>query len=214
MQPLSNDGPDMSGDLPRPVRSDYFTSSVSLPKLPNLYTCRQYNDTATITQTQPAGAGYAYYFALSSLDGATNFTSLFDQYRIDAVRVTIVPTQTAIQITATAANTFVSIYTAIDYDDQTAPANIATIREYDNVMAVPPATISVRVFQPRIAVAAYSGAFTSFANMGPQWLDAGSPNIQHYGLKVWVPGGVAAQTGLQQWLVETEYYVSFRGVRG
>jgi len=43
-----------------------------------------------------------------------------------------------------------------------------------------------------MAVAAYAGSFTSYANMEPQWIDCASPSVQHYGFKCAVnPTGVA-----------------------
>jgi len=68
----------------------------------------------------------------------------------------------------------------------------------------------VRVFRPRIAMAAYSGSvFTSFANMTNVWLDTASNSVQHYGLKVaWTQTSVGVAVDL---LVRAE--ILFRGKR-
>jgi len=42
------------------------------------------------------------------------------------------------------------------------------------------------------------------------WLDAASNAIQHYGVKIFIPGVTAAQTQLQSWDVEVEYWIEFR----
>ncbi len=50
------------------------------------------------------------------------------------------------------------------------------------------------MLEPHLAIGAYSGAFTSFANTNStQWVDANSPSVQYYGVKYgWTNLGGAA----------------------
>lgn len=57
-----------------------------------------------------------------------------------------------------------------------------------------------------MAVAVYSGAFTSFANAPSSWIDSGSPNVQHYGLKA----AVTATAAVQTYNLQVRARVSFR----
>lgn len=121
-------------------------------------------------------------FALSDLPNYTEFTSLFDQYRIIEVEVRFIPY---------AGNSACGPYgyskpdllVVADYDDATPPATTAGLLQYENLQIVhgnAPLTVRVR---PHAALAAYSGAFTSYANVEHMWMDSGSPNVQHYGVK-------------------------------
>jgi hypothetical protein len=187
--------------------------SVRIPRVSSNYTVRQIRNSVVITQ-QAAGVGTAasYTFALADLDNATTFQTLFDQYRIDAIMVSIKPQNNAIGLFTTASITLSDLYVVLDYDNATNLTSSATAREYDNCMTLAPTESGMRVFQPRMAVAAYSGAFTSFANLQDQWIDSAYPNVIHYGVKAYLPGGAAGQTSLQVWELIFDYYVSFRSV--
>jgi len=100
----------------------------------------------------------------------------------------------------------------IDYDNGTALTSTAAAREYDNCMILTPAESGERIFIPRMALAAYSGAFTSYANVEPQWIDTASTGVIHYGLKYFIPAVTSGQTMLQSWEINVEYYVSFRSL--
>jgi len=177
------------------------------------YTCRQLTN-GEIAATPTTNAAFAYNFQLANLDGYTNFTSLFDQYMLDAVRVSIVPNNNAINLQVNTTVNLVPLYCVVDYDDASVPTSIAQMREYDNCIICEPGESIIRTFSPRLAAAAYSGAFTSFLNLGPQWIDAASPTVAHYGLKIFIPGVASGQTQLQTWDVQFEYYYSFRSLRG
>lgn len=161
---------------------------------------------AAINNSLSTPISVAYSFALSALDQSSTFTSIFDQYRIHNVTLSFKPRVT--QATTITSAIGANIYSAIDYDDANIPASLAAIREYQSCQENGPLQSFSRSFTPRCALAAYSGAFTSFANVGNMWLDAGSPNIQHYGLKVWSNMANALQT----WDVICEMQCEFRNV--
>jgi len=167
-----------------------------------------------VSATPTTNTTAQFVFQLSNLDGYTNFTSLFDQYLLQAVRVSIVPNNNAIGLQTNTTTNLVPLYCVLDYDDNTALASIAAAREYDNCIICEPGESLIRTFSPRIATAAYSGAFTSFANMGPQWIDAASTSVAHYGMKIFIPGVATSQTQTQTWDVQFEYFFSFRSLRG
>jgi len=139
---------------------------------------------------------------------------MFDQYRLDCIRFTIVPQNNALGLFAPATTALAPVYCVIDYDDATALGSVAAAREYDNCIQLEPTESLSRTFAPRIAVAAYAGAFTSFTNSAPQWIDLASPNVAHYGIKLYIPGVDAAQTLLQVWDIQIEYWFSYRSLRG
>lgn len=156
--------------MPMPRRNPVytFTRSVSKGKI-----------TATNAETVTA-----YSFALSDLPSYTDFTSLFDEYRIVQVILEFIPVTTSFG-PSTSATDLPSVHTVIDYDDSTAPASIDTLRQFGTHQIVANQVYFKRVLSPRCTVATYSGAFTSYS-LSPvsQWRDSVSPGILHYGVKV------------------------------
>lgn len=146
-----------------------------------------------------ASVGYfswAMYFTLGMLPTYGDFSALFDQYKINKVKVKITPysCSSILQTGVGAANNqagAVIIHSVIDYDDATQfganTAGIDQMRQYPSYrtnnffqMGKP----IKRYFTPHIAQAAYgSGVFASYANVGPRWIDMASTDVQHYGLK-------------------------------
>jgi hypothetical protein len=118
------------------------------------------------------------FFALSSMNDASEYAAVFDQYRIMAVEITIMPTT---QIIAGLTGHLMS---AVDYDDVASISPALNAQKSTVVISNLQDTI-VRSFTPRVALAAYAGAFTAYA-VAPsqQWLNTASPTIQHYGHKL------------------------------
>jgi hypothetical protein len=129
---------------------------------------------------------------------------------IEAVRFTIRPQNNAIGLVTNSTTTLVPLYCVIDYDDSTNLTSVAAAEAYSTCLVLSPGESCDRTFKPRIALAAYSGAFTSYANAPSMWIDAGSTGVQHFGVKTYVPGGAAGQTLLQSWDVIVEYFIRFR----
>jgi hypothetical protein len=119
----------------------------------------------------------AYYFTVNTLDQISALQSLFDQYRIVLVEFWLCPEVLA----PTATN---NVATVIDYDDATALGTYAQALDYVNCQSAPGTAAHYRSFVPHAALAAYSGTFVSYANVASPWIDAASPTVQHYGVKV------------------------------
>lgn len=167
---------------------------------------------STITPSFYAGASLAVLTpSLTLLDQASTFQALFDQYRITNVTVQFRPLFSR-QNFVPGSDIPPLIYTVVDYDDGVVPSSLATLREYQNltIHECDPFAVS---FRPRIAMAAYGGAFTSYANMGNTWVDCASSGVLHYGLKIGITNGLAGQTHLQQWYLSVKLEVEFRNVR-
>lgn len=162
----------------------------------------------TIVQ-QAAGVATAptFYFALSFCNVGVGF---WDQYRIKAIRYSIRPQNNAIGLVTNSTNSIVPLYCVLDYDDATALSSVANAESYSTCIVLSAGESCERLFQPRMALAAYTGTFVGFANVADQWIDANSTNVQHYGVKCYVPGGAAGQTALQSWDVIIEYFIQFR----
>jgi len=178
------------------------------PTNTNFVRSKQRYQLGTITQVVGAPTYQANYFAASSAPGFSDFAAAFDVYKIEAVAIEFSP---QVMSNIYAANVMPRLYTAIDYDDSAAPTSIAQLLAYDTCQVAPACGGLVRTFVPRIAGAVYGGsAFTSFGNEAPQWIDAASPGVAHYGIKFALEGAIAAQTVLQTYDIDVTLYMAFK----
>lgn len=150
----------------------------------------------------------AFSFQLSDLPSYTEFTALFDQYRIVGVDMHFIPHQNTCPVTSANATT-TNILIAPDYDDATA-VNLAALLQKAGLKIYNFNKEFHFFLKPMIAAAAYSGTFTSYLSMEPQWIDVASPSVVHYGVKtVMTP---CSSTNLSGWRVFLTYHLEFRMV--
>jgi len=160
----------------------------------------------------------ALSFKLSDLPQYTEFTALFDRYRITGVKLQIMPricmqTPAGAQVAATAYSP--SIFHTIDYDDATTPSDYTALAQYDQCKVQWEYKPFKVWLKPRAAQAQYaSGAFTSYGNSDPkQWMDVASPDIVYYGWKWATNDYSASMNGNQYWDVHSTYYLEFMNPR-
>lgn len=154
-----------------------------------------------------AGVGYALSFQLSSAVNAADYTNLYDQYRIVAVEVTMMPAFSQVNVVAATQG---RLFTAIDYDDAATPSGPNVLRPYQNCMITNPWEKCVRTLVPRAADALYSGAFTSFGQQKMPWIDSASPSVQHYALKAWVENSTTVPS---IFYIEVKMFCEFKSIR-
>jgi len=122
----------------------------------------------------------AINFALAQLNDFSSYQEIFDLYRIAMVEVTYRP-RANINTSGTA-NYCGMLYSAVDLTDSTTIAS-TKLNEYPGVVKTEAWKEQVHTFVPSIAVAAYSGAFTSYMNVSAPWIETSSSSVQHYGVK-------------------------------
>lgn len=143
----------------------------------------------------------SYSFTLSQCASASQYSGLFDQYRIELVEVWI---ECASNATGTATT---ALATAIDLDDANTPASIGELEDRQGALYGGDANGRYHAWRPHIAIAEFSGTFTSYGNVAAGWIDVASPAVQHYGLKY-----AAGVDGVSRaFLVNARAVVSFRG---
>lgn len=166
----------------------------------------------------PAGApetGRAFVFRLSDLLQATEFTRLFDSYRLNGVKITMSPLTNS----SLTANPSYKLMTAIDLDDdQTPTVNSMLQRSNVQIKTVTAGGNNPQVFsrflRPRFLTQLYETATSTGYGQGPrkQWLDTADPSIPHYCLKVvWDTDPVLASDIL--WQFYFTYYIEFKSLR-
>jgi hypothetical protein len=170
------------------------------------------------TQNQISGSvpgnGTASAFSLGNVTESTSLSSIFDQYMIERITLVVTPVQNFSQLPAIGGGlngTLSPMLESPDYDDNAAPTVIATLESKNQCrIHFPGDGTFVRSFVPRVALAAYSGSFTSYASSEPIWIDVVSPNVAHYGWKTWVTASQATQTVFSQWSILTTYHCKFK----
>lgn len=190
-------------DVPKPTAHTYNTISCRLPRLTNSCSVRtSFDDLVTATSGSVVTRGFA--FTLNQMNIGSGF---FDRYRIDAIRFNVVPRNNAIGLTAG----LVDLFFVIDYDNVSALSSTSQAQAYATCLKLAPGESASRTFAPNLAIASYTGTiFSGFANQKPQWIDAGSASVQHYGVKLYVPAtGLVGQTVFQQWDINVECFLSF-----
>jgi len=165
----------------------------------------QYGNIATSTTLF---TNFSWKFALNDLPNASEFTTLYDQYRIVHVVLHFICNMT--QGIPSAAN-LGAMYVVKDFDD----ANLLSVNtdylQYANCRVYNPLCRTRKVsIRPRIAVASYGGgAFTSYANQPSTFLDVASPSVEHYGIKV----GFSATTVVISYQVVAQFQLEFKNPR-
>lgn len=151
----------------------------------------------------------AYSFRLQDLVNYTEFTSLFDQYRINAIKIKFIPQVQQIYSDPTVQKNSGIFYHAVDYDEANVPASVDDLLQYENLRVENPLSVFTLYFKPHVANALYAGAFTAYGNT-QQWIDSNSPDVQHYGHKYCWTQTVAADLNL---IPVATFYLAFRKVK-
>lgn len=146
-------------------------------------------------------------FALQNLPNFTDFTNLYDMYRINKVVYKIIPKYTQQTITALT-NNVQQIHSVLDYDDITAPGTISDLTQYQNHKMTRGNQIHTRVIVPKVL---NTTAGLNTAPKSYQWLDCDNTGIVHRGLKLYIPAPGSAGLTLS-YDVEATFYVSFKHV--
>jgi len=127
---------------------------------------------------------YGRSFELAALPSYTEFTSLFDRYRIARVDIKFACTFNGanVAIAATTPTSIPQLLSVVDLDDDTALTQSADYYQYSTFSVQRLDHVSKFSFTPHVAVAVYNGAFTGYGNT-EMWLDMGSTSVKHYGFK-------------------------------
>lgn len=165
------------------------------------------------------GTGNTHFtrtFSLNMLPNSSEFTNLYDQYRIDYVWVTlrrlgvsnIIPSDVSTQAEAG------HVLLVIDTDDATALTTSNDYLQYMNCRILDTHKDYAFKVYPRPAIQMYNnGITTGYGNPGRQiWCDSGYPAIHHFGLKVHFPS-FTTNNAVNGWEVFYKFKISFKNVR-
>lgn len=149
-------------------------------------------------------------FTLGQLPNATEFTGLYDEYRINKVVIKLIPKFNSTLQGTGIANYMNQVHTCLDYDDANAlptATAINDITQYQSHRMTMGARTVTRVVVPKIELTG-SGAQAPKAY---QWLDTDQTAALHNGVKVVIPKCDNASS-LIIYDLQITTYLSFRNV--
>lgn len=172
-----------------------------------LYLFKRFCDYGELTVSSLTGGSFAYNFSLNDLPNYTEFTSLYDMYKLNAVKITFIPQQTeSISLGSINNANNVRFFSAIDYNDSSAPASANELREYQTCKVTSVFKQHKRyIYKPKI--------LDSVSSSRTAWIATASPSTNHYGLKVWVDPIDSTTTTSMTYQVEAKLYLSFKQVK-
>lgn len=184
----------------------------------------RYMDGFPVTTTS-VSEGFAYSFQLIDVLSYTEFTAMFDQYKIEKVifRIQLVTNPDA-SVDANDAGTgawhansnnfYPKLWYIRDDDDSTAET-LLSIKERVGVKCKvmrPNQQLSI-VIRPKIAVQTYKTATASGYAPKRMFVDCSNPEIPHYGLHMCTDMNGLDPVGTFRFRVDVQYFLAFKGVR-
>lgn len=173
-----------------------------------LYLFKRFCDYGELSISNALPTFSAYNFSLSDLPNSTEFTSLYDMYKINCVKISFIPQQTqSISIgSINNPNASARFFSAIDYNDGSAPTSLDDLRQYQSCKMTPILRTHKRViFKPKILD---SNGFS----ISP-WMTTASPSANYFGLKVAVEPMESTTTTTMVYTIEAKLYMSFKQVK-
>lgn len=168
-----------------------------------------------VTATSTADIYGTQVFSISQVPNVAEFTTLYDQYKINLVKWQLIPRGNQSDVgTSTTTGQLMGVFSALDYDDNSAPTSIQDIMEYQNARMTRSNQIHKRVLKPRarVNIVGSGGAGVNgqiFGSRNP-WIDCNAPTTPHFGIKYVLQ---QLPAGTQIYDMKIDFYMAFKNVR-
>lgn len=181
--------------------------------------------TGPSTGGQTVYGALSYYGRLNDVPDAIEFASLWDQYRINGIRIEFIPYNNASYTSqgGEGADMGVLVHDVVDYDDAAIPTasavGVGSLMEYHNykrrsVFRNGGGQSITRYWKPNASMSLYNGPVTTgYGPVRTPWIDAASPDVQHYAWKCIPEVYSSGSTGVLVGKLIATYYISVRNVR-
>jgi len=190
----------------------------------NVHRFCRYAPSVTVSSTTATESDFATTFALTEVQGSSEFTSLFDRYRIEKIEYKIqllnnpdTGSYLANPVANNNNNFYPKMWYVRDYDDASAES-IATMqqRAYVKCCVMKPNMQKKITIRPAILTQLYlSGVAAGYAPKFNQFIDMQYPSVPHYGLKIAMDynGFAPAAASLWQFRIDKKYTFVCKDVR-
>jgi hypothetical protein len=157
--------------------------------------------------------GVGGYFTINEVTEASDFTNLFDRYKIVGVKLKFLYQQNTSAVNGT--SSFPVIAYAFDGDDSTPPTGINDVQRkgycHEKVLNANK-TFSLYI-KPRVSKMMYSQTLSGlggYSSEKPCWLDCQASEVPHYGIKFWIKDWVNVAGTFQNLTVQPVYYLAMK----
>lgn len=161
--------------------------------------------------TNTYGCGGGHYFTLNQITTPSDFTALFDRYKILGVKVKVIPYINDAPVGG--AQIIPTLTYAIDYDDSTTPSSENGLMQHQYVRSKRldrPFSIYIKSPKQVLTSQDITGAVIGQGSTVNNWNDCAAPSIPHYGLKWWMSNiysPASAQLGIR---FQHTFYLGFK----
>lgn len=160
--------------------------------------------------------GTGIYNQRTDMPSVSDFTNLFDNYRIDGVAITMISGVTGVGVQATNSHMMPWFWIFNDQDDGLAPTNDQCMqREGLRILSFSDTNVKTHRCSPRLATQHYNGIALSGYGIGSKYayVDCAYPNVEYYSTKLFCPQA----NNTTNYLVGTfqfvfKYDMTFKGV--
>lgn len=173
------------------------------PKQAMFYYTR-YADFGSITSTSASTQYGASAFNLTQVPGYTDFTALYDFYKIKAIKLSFIPWS---NVTNGNSGTefFQRIFTAIDYNDVGIPTSVPELQQYKSCKWSPNNRIHKRYIKPKTIIDSFNELALTLDKQ--PWVPTTNTGNSYYGIK-WAIESAINLTTLYK--IEAKFYLCFK----
>lgn len=163
------------------------------------------------TGTVPARG--AFSFNMNLLPNVSEYSALYDQYKISGVSLKFIPKTNQFQGgTSGTPNTigYGQIVTAIDYDDAVTPITKDQLLEFGSSKVTRSNKEHKRYLKPKMLQEIYiNSSTTGRAPISAKWIDWSFPNAEHYGIKWFIDAPVVPTPATDSSSISYDVYAVF-----
>lgn len=155
-------------------------------------------------------------FSLDNLVDYTDFSALYDFYKINAVKVYFRRVAGIVRDNSIANAADLSTprgYFAFDYDDNAPPVSLASIMQRQSCRIKTVNNSFSMYFKPTFLTQNYETTVSTGYSPKRGWISIGDANVPHYGIKWVVTAASPLNVNMVGWLVDIKYYLSFKSVK-
>lgn len=158
--------------------------------------------------------GLGMNFNLNEVQQVTDFTALFDRYKIVGVKLKFLFQNNQGGYPGGTRAPLPLITYAYDADDQTSPTakSLVQVKQYAKERVLNGNTSFSLYYKPRVARMVFQGlTSTSYESAKAPWLDCSNPSVPHYGLKLWINNWFSDhQTSSFKLTISPTYYIAMK----
>lgn len=196
----------------KPKKAVYSKYKPSIPRSiskpsEQIFSFKRKFEAAPISVASGAAISQVYSPSLGNIPSPTDFTNLFDMYKITGLSITIIPNT---DMNNSVTNQRFNLFSVIDYNDLNT-VTVVQAEQYENCKRTISTKTHSRYFVPRIAITQTDVSATSFvASYESPWISTSNTNIAHGFLKV--ISDINPNAGTAYFTVNVTMYMKFKNV--